>query len=80
MFAARKDILKESSGLMLTLCGLLLMVLTPIEIVRHAMAESSIFLLAIPVACGVLLFKLGTELIHSKQPLAQIHASTRKQL
>lgn len=80
MFAARKDILRDGSGLMLALCGFLLAVLTIIEIVRHAMAQASVFLLAVPVACGVLLFKLGTVLIHSNQPIAQVHASTRKRL
>jgi hypothetical protein len=65
--------MKEGSGLMLALCGFDLTVRTPIEIVRHGMAEASALVSAIDVALGCLLLRLGTELMHRNHLMAQPH-------
>lgn len=65
--------MKAGSSLMLALFGFDLTVRTPVEIVRHWMAEASALVSAIDVALGCLLLRLGTELMHHNYLMAQPH-------
>jgi hypothetical protein len=63
--------MKEGSGLKLVLWGFDLTVCTPIEFVRHAIAEASALVSAMDVALGCQLLRLGTELMHPNHLMAQ---------